>query len=160
MVSDFQEGICQFWFSQPHRWTSGSHPTLMESVPDSLGRNMHTLVWMEVILWGSLLLLLSWCTGLAPSRSWLCLRAAANLLETVNTDVLLLTKLGTTSRGTLWKQSWPRISHKGRGHGMVCEIWISICAKDGLTLWLTHSYTGRWLNVPFSFERCVCVYIA
>lgn len=97
--SYFQLGICQLWWpsagwcAQPHRWTSGSHPTLMESVSHSLGRNMQTSSWIEVILWGSGCgpLWPSWAASSSPgvlacllAAPGSVLRGKANLLATVN----------------------------------------------------------------------------
>lgn len=68
---------------KPHLWTSGPHTTLMESVSDSLSRNMDISGLLEVILQGSgtappvppctkeevAVLLLGCCPPTAPSMS-------------------------------------------------------------------------------------------
>ena len=68
---------------KPHLWTSGPRTTLMESVSDSLSRNMHISGLLEVILQGSgrappvppstkeevAVLLLGCCPPTAPSTS-------------------------------------------------------------------------------------------
>ena len=92
---------------KPHLWTSGAHTTLMESVSDSLSRNMHISGLLEVIWQGPVppctkeevvVLLLSCCPPTPPSTSpgvLACLlvsppcsvRDIANLLVTARIDV-------------------------------------------------------------------------
>lgn len=121
-LSSNPHGVCFIQFGQKH-------------ADEQLDRGYFVGLW----LWPS------WAASSSPgvlacllAAPGSVLRGKANLLAMVN-RCATPEQLSTTSEESSGKlRCWPRISHKGRGHEMVCEVYFTIIPVSSLDRLTSH----------------------